>query len=114
MRSPRPPVGPLADSPSERAILARVRQLLLDIGCQVYSLSQTRRSHVSAGLPDMYALHARLGGFWIEGKRPGGKQSPAQVAFQHACAAAGVDYLCGGMPEVLDYLERRGLIERSP
>jgi hypothetical protein len=109
-RSPRPPIGPLPDDPSEKAVLARVRLLFHDVGCTTYSTVQTRRSRQAIGLPDLWVMSPRLGGFWFECKRPGGKQSPAQVAFQHACQLCAVDYVKGGTNEAIAYLQRRGLL----
>ena len=113
-RSPRPPVGPLADEPSEKAIVARGRDLLHQLGCSTYSLQQTRPSRQARGFPDLFVMSPRLGGFFWEAKAPGGRQSPAQVAFEQECQRCGVEYLCGDLDALLAYLERRGLIERAP
>ena len=114
-RSHHRPIGAPDPNLSEKAILARVRLLLEDVGCTVYSTVQTRRSHVSAGLPDLYVLHAKLGGFWIEGKSWHGKQSAAQLAFQHACGLAAVDYLViRSVDELVAYLQKRNLLVTPP
>jgi len=114
-RSHHGPIGAPDPNLSEKAILARVRLVLEDVGCTVYSTVQTRRSHVSAGLPDLYVLHPKLGGFWIEGKAWHGKQSAAQVAFQHACRLAAVDYvLVRSVNDVVAYLRNRNLFVTPP
>ena len=109
------PIGLPDRNLSEKALLARVRLILHDVGATVYSTVQTRRSHVSAGLPDLYVLHPKLGGFWIEGKAWHGKQSAAQVAFQHACQLAAVDYVViRSVDELVAYLQTRNLLVTPP
>lgn len=48
-----------------------------------------------AGVPDVVAIHPAHGLLWYECKREGGRQSPAQHAFEAACREAGVRYICG-------------------
>jgi len=100
------PAGPL-----EKQVAYRVGKLYAGVGCSVYSTQQTRPSRQAIGLPDFWVMHPRLGGFWHEVKREGGKQSPGQVDFQQRCAAAKVDYVLGGVDEAQDYLRRRGLLQ---
>src|SRR6266487_3652269 len=103
----RPPGEPL----SEKALLARVRLVLHDIGATTYQLTQTRPSRVARGIPDLYVLHGKVGGFWVETKGWHGKQSPAQVAFQHACQLAAVDYLLvRSVDDLVAYLQKRHLL----
>lgn len=113
-RAPRPPVGPLADLPSEKRIVARGRDLLHQLACTTYSLQQTRPSRQARGFPDLFVMSPRLGGFFWEAKTATGRQSPPQVAFEQECQRCGVEYVCGDLDALLAYLERRGLIERAP
>jgi len=66
--------------------------LLKSVRATVIVTSQYRASRVTKGLPDVYFLHPKVGGAWIEVKRPKGKQSPEQEAFEHACLVCGVLY----------------------
>jgi len=70
-----------------------VRTFLEALGCAVYALSQGRATRQSAGLPDLWVLHPRLGGVWIEVKAPGGRRSAAQTTFAERCAQAHVPHL---------------------
>ena len=97
-------------SQSERAVVARLMYAYKAVGCTIYSTQQFRPSRQALGLPDLYLVHPRLGGFWHEAKRPGGRQTPVQRAFQATVEEAGVDYVLGGVEEAMAYLERRGLV----
>lgn len=86
-------------------------RLLEACGAWVYRLSQGRQTRQSAGLPDLYVLHAKLGAFWVECKQPHGNQSTAQVRFQERCTAAKVPYvLARSVAELQGYLRLRGLL----
>ena len=99
---------------SEKAVQARVRRLYLDVGADVFSTSSMRRSRITKGMADLYILHPKFS-LWFETKRVGGKQSPAQVAFQHSCERAGVTYLCGGLEIAVAHLRKVGvLMSTSP
>ena len=98
---------------SERAIQARVRRLYLDTGCEVYSTSSVNRSRIAKGFPDFWVMRTGKGGWFHELKKPGGKQSPAQVAFQHSCERAGVTYLCGGLDVAVEHLRQIGLLSQQ-
>ena len=94
---------------SEKAVQARVRRLYLDVGAEVFSTSSVRRARIAKGMADLYVLHPKFS-LWFEAKRAGGKQSPAQVAFQHSCERAGVRYLCGGLDVAVEHLQRIGVL----
>lgn len=96
--------------PTEKQVAYRVGKFYASCGCTVYSTQQTRPSRQAIGLPDFYVLHPRIGGWWHEVKREGGRQSPGQVAFQQACQAAGVGYVLGGVTPGYIYLNERGLL----
>ena len=57
-------------------------------------MSQGRTTRQSAGLADLWAMHPKSGGVWIELKAPGGRLSEAQQLFADRCAQSGVGYLC--------------------
>lgn len=85
--------------PREKQVQAGCYRLVRLVGGQVWNLSQARATNQAAGLPDaILSYRGRMAAF--ECKRPGGKQSPAQVTFQAACEAAGWTYLLGGAAEV--------------
>lgn len=96
--------------PIEKQVVARVRLLLHSVGVETHSTQQTRPSRQARGLPDLWCMSQRTGGFWLEVKRPGGKQSPGQVAFQHGCARANIPYVLGGLDEVVAFLMSRGIL----
>ena len=95
--------------PTEKQVVAWVYSLYRSVGCCVYSTQQTRASRQALGLPDLYVVHP-AGAWWHEVKRPGGKQSPVQVAFQHTVERAGVVYVLGGVDAARAQLARLGII----
>ncbi len=96
----------------ERAVARSVVAFLETCGCHVYSLQdrRPRATRNTPGLPDLYVLHRKLGGFWVELKAPTGKQTPEQISFQATCGRCGVGYVMGGTADVMDYLKSRGLL----
>lgn len=97
--------------PTEKQVVARLMYLYKAVGCvKIASTQQTRRSRQTVGLPDLYLLHPRIGGWWHEAKRPGGKQTPEQRAFQECCDLCNVGYVLGGYDEALNFLRGRGLV----
>lgn len=93
----------------EAALQAHIVKLLEHLGFKVWRTSQYRRANVTAGLPDLYALHPQTGGVWIEVKAPDGVLSPAQLDFQAACRKCDVWHVAGGEAEVESFLRGRGL-----
>lgn len=86
-------------------------RLLEACGAWVYCLSQGRPTRQSAGLPDLWVMHPKLGAFWLELKAPHGNQSTAQARFEERCVAAKVPYvLARSVAELQGYLRLRGLI----
>lgn len=55
------------------------------------------------GLPDR-VLHVKGRVIYLEIKKPGGKMSPGQLAFQAQCIEDGIDYWCVSDIEALDEL----------
>ncbi len=96
--------------PREKDVQTRVARFYASCGCHVYSTSQYRASRMAIGIPDLYVVHPRIGGFWHEVKRPGGKQSDGQHLFQVEVEAAGVGYVLGGIDEAQAFLTARGLL----
>jgi len=99
-------------TPLERDVARSVVAFLETCGCHVYSLQdrRPRATRNTPGLPDLYVLHRQLGGFWVELKAPGGKQTVEQVSFQATCGRCGVPYVCGGVAEAMAFLAQRGLV----
>lgn len=103
------PTGPLEDDE-----LTRVGNLYAGVGCTVYSTRQYRASRQALGLPDFYVMHARIGGWWHEGKRRGGVHREKQVAFMERCRECKVPYVLGGVAEAEAFLVRWKLIVSLP
>ena len=99
-------------TPLERDVARSVRAFYESLGVDVYSLQDRRpgRTTNTPGLPDLWCMHATLGGFWHELKAPTGKLSPEQLTFQATCGRCGVDLVVGGVMEAAAYLQRRGLV----
>lgn len=95
---------------TEKQVAYQVRRLYEAVGCTVYSTSQARPSRVAKGLPDLYVVHPRIGGWWHEVKREGGRQSPGQVAFQQEMQRCGVAYVLGGLAEAQAFLHTKGIV----
>jgi len=81
----------------EREIQQVVIQFYRSLGVAVYCTSSNRRARIAKGMPDLYCLHPRRGGWWHEVKTPGGVWSEAQQEFAMYCQAAGVPYVRGGL-----------------
>lgn len=95
--------------PTEKQTQVRVVRILEAYGAIVCNLSQPRNTMQAPGLGDLFVFlprHKRTA--WIEVKRPGGKQSDAQKGFEVMCRSCNQDYVCGGVQEVLVYLESLG------
>jgi hypothetical protein len=75
----------------EKSVDARITRALRDLGFVVTRLQQPRRSGVTAGVPDLYAIHPawRLA-VWFELKATGGRLSKAQQGWHRVAQAAGV------------------------
>ena len=97
---------------SEKAVAHRVGHIYAALGAFIAWTSQYRPSMVTPGLPDMIVLLPRgKGVLFHEVKRPGGRQSPAQKAFQESCETAGVRYVLGGADAAWHALEELGMVE---
>ena len=82
-------------------------KLLKRLGWTVYVLGgQGRATRQTAGIPDVFAVHAARGrALWWEVKAPGGKPRPEQVAFERLAVVAGLPYLRGTFEDLTTYLE---------
>jgi hypothetical protein len=77
----------------EKAEQAVIVKMARASGGRVYSLSQSRATKQTPGLPDLWIMYPKWVGFWWETKRQvGGDRSPAQIEFGEECAGAGVEY----------------------
>ena len=86
-----------------------MRHLCALAGCECVHFSQARATGQTPGIPDLRFYPPSGPAFWVEAKAAGGRQSPAQAAFQARCARCGDPYVLGGYREVLAYLRARGL-----
>lgn len=67
--------------PLEKDEARAIKALLTAVGFRVWSTSQGRRSRVTAGLPDLYAVRSGQA-LWVEVKQSGEKRRrPAQEEF---------------------------------
>lgn len=90
---------------TEKAIQRKIYTLLISCGCYVTWNSDVRRVRTTRGATDLIAFSPLRGIAFIETKRKGGKQSPAQRAFQQACERAGGTYiLADGVERVAQWL----------
>jgi hypothetical protein len=62
------------------------------------------------GIPDLYVFVPGWSDLWIEVKSATGKRSSAQLAFAEMCSKLSITYLCGGLDEVIQWLNIRGLV----
>lgn len=98
-------------SQTEKEVQRAVVTLYRRVGCYVACLSQIRPSRIALGLPDLYVFPPRgLPPFWMEVKRPGGRQSEDQATWQGLCRRAEVAYILGGVDAALDWLRHLGLV----
>ena len=90
--------------PTEKQVQAAVKDLLGQMSVEVWDTSQPFAAAITPGLPDLLCICPKRGVFFVECKRPGGKQTPAQRGFQAACEVAGTPYVLGGVDEVAEFL----------
>jgi|ERR1700733_2453843 len=112
---------------SEKVVQQNIVNLLTALGGQVYVLG-TRRSrrdtdfgtHQTPGIPDLWCFlwahptfltdRERVRGLWIECKAADGRASEPQKFFAARCAAARVNYVRGGVDEVIAWLIATGWV----
>ena len=93
-----------ARAPLEKEVQRDIVKLLTMFGVAVWNTSQPFAAKITPGVPDLLCICPRRGVFFVECKRPGGKQTPAQRGFQAACEVAGTPYVLGGVDEVAEFL----------
>lgn len=99
--------------PSEKQVQRAVRQLYELHGCAVYDLSQPRATMQTPGLPDLWVVWGAMGAaWWHEVKRPGGRATPAQLAFARLSRAAGIECVTGGTEAAAQQLARVREVQR--
>jgi hypothetical protein len=90
--------------------------LLRLCGAKVYSLSQTRNTRQTPGIPDVFAFVPLPSGeivpLWVEMKRSHRKarSSPEQVVFRLLCKLAGAQHIVGSLREVEAWAVAQGLV----
>lgn len=103
-------------APLEREVKRAVLDFYAQVGVRVWNLDQGFRpggkrhgtTRQSKGIADLYCTWSHgYAAWWVELKRPGGKQSPEQAEFQRSVEACGVGYVLGGVREVVAHY--RGL-----
>jgi hypothetical protein len=99
----------------EKTEQSEVMKLFRAHGFMVYSLSQSRASKQTPGLPDLWVVHRELPlAFWFETKRQvGGTRSSAQLDFAAECERAHVGYAFGDRHAAIEQLLTLGIIERT-
>lgn len=89
---------------TEKAEQTAIKRMLRTLGIAYYDTSQPFRAAITPGVPDLICFCPRVGLFFIECKRPGGKPTPPQVEFGDYCERAGVPWIVGGTTEVAEFL----------
>ena len=90
---------------TEKQIQRAIVKVLKQFGCDVVNFSQPFGALQTPGIADLKVYHRdRNRTAWFECKRPGGKQSPGQRAFQVLVESVGERYVLGGMQECLSLL----------
>jgi hypothetical protein len=102
-------------TPEGKVEMAADRLMGEALGYTSIHFSQRRASAQTPGIPDRRYYKGRHA-FWFEAKAPGKErdQSPYQKAFQVMCEVAGEDYVLGGIPELVTYLDRLGICRQLP
>lgn len=95
--------------PTEKATQHAIKKLLKLMGLVYYDTSQPFRAKITPGVPDLLVFGPRHGFFVVEVKSPKGRQSAAQQQFASLCEAAGVPYILGGVQQVADFLNHKGI-----
>lgn len=120
MKSPRPlirgeVVQRVKSTKPEKKVEAACDRLMSSLGYTAVRFSMARATMQTPGIPDRkyYANFTRNGQefrhtFWFEAKAET-KQSEYQKLFQIMVERAGEDYVCGGVPELVDYLDKKGV-----
>lgn len=111
----------MSDGPLEKEVEHACDKLMQMLGWSIVRFSQPRNSMQTRGIPDRRYYPPKIAAygeaefyaFWMEVKRAGGKQSAHQKAFQEMCKYASEDYVLGGVDELLQYLNSKGISKAS-
>lgn len=87
----------------EKHVEAACDRLMAGLGYTAIRFSQARATMQSPGIPDRKYYNGGHS-FWLEVKRPGGKQSDYQRVFQFLAESAGEQYVLGGLDELARFL----------
>ena len=91
---------------SEKDVQRAVYRLLVQCGCQVYWMSQARKTRQTRGVPDLIAFSPSKGMAFIECKAKGKKLRREQQAFANWCSLTGVQYIVADdIAPVFDWLK---------
>ena len=97
-------------APLEREVQAAVKKLFRQIGAKVWDTSQTRRSHVTPGLLDLFVIVPGKKAFFFETKTPDGRVSAAQKDFLAAAFTCDVRVVVGGRDDAMEFLQEIGVL----
>lgn len=100
----------------EKKVEAACDRLMASLGYTAVRFSMARATMQTPGIPDRkyYANFTQRGRefrhtFWFEAKAGTNIQSEYQKLFQLMVERAGEDYVCGGIPELVAYLDKLGI-----
>lgn len=103
---------PVRDEKTEQR---QIKRLLDNVGIAWYDTSQPFHAAITPGLPDLVCFRPLIGLegldpprwclFFIEVKRRGEGQTPAQRLFEELCHWSGIPYVLGSTTEVAQFLD---------
>lgn len=107
--TPNPaPWQPIRDEKVEQR---QIKRMLDSLGIAWYDTSQPFHAAITPGVPDLICFKPLIDGegppwrlFFIEVKKRGGIQTPAQRLFEQLCLWAGIPYILGSSTEVAEFL----------
>ena len=95
----------------EKVEQRQIKRLLDNLGIAWYDTSQPFHAAITPGLPDLVCFKPLIDGesppwrlFFIEVKRRGEGQTPAQRLFEELCHWSGIPYVLGSTTEVAQFL----------
>jgi len=96
----------------EKKVEAACDRLMASLGYTAIRFSQARATMQTPGIPDR-KYYREKHTFWFEAKAAT-KQSYHQKCFEHLARQAGEDYVLGGVPELVEYLDKLGICRELP
>jgi hypothetical protein len=95
----------------EKVEQRQIKRMLDSLGIAYYDTSQPFHAAITPGLPDLLCFKPLIDGsgppwriFFIEVKKRGESQSPAQCLFEQMCLWSGIPYVLGSTDDVARYL----------